>query len=288
MAGSWIKMRHDLIDAPEVRRIARACGLDRDQVYGKLFRLWSWADRHGHNGRIDADQEDVDEQVGHPGFAATLVSVGWLEIGDGIVIPHWDRHNSDSAKIRGLKATRMRKSRGAPCATDVATPVAQVAPQGCVTPVAQVAPPEKTRGEKNNPPPPPRAAAQDEDTQTLMDAWAVAVRQGHVQPWNASSLPDTLPARLAEPGWAADAVRAIQWLPRCRYFDAGKVTLLQLCGPGFVSRVLGHQYDDAKPAKRSRTPAGDEKAPPRVFVGRDADRFAATLAKSMRLKEEDA
>jgi hypothetical protein len=41
MAGSWIKMRHDLLDAPEVRRLCRATGLDRDQVYGKLFRLWS-------------------------------------------------------------------------------------------------------------------------------------------------------------------------------------------------------------------------------------------------------
>lgn len=274
MAGSWIKMRHDLIDAPEVRRIARACGLDRDQVYGKLFRLWSWADRHGKNGVLEAEVEDVDEQVGHPGFAATLVSVGWLGTEGGIVIPNWDRHNSESAKIRGLKATRMRKARGASCATDVATPVAQVAP------------PEKTRLEKINPPPPPRADAGDE--QRLLAAWADAVRKGYAQPYNASKPPDALGERLREPGWLDEALRAIQWLQRCRYFDASKPTLFQLCGDGFVTRVLGHQYDDPKPQKRARTPAGDEKPPPRAFAGRDAERFAATLAKTLTVPTEDA
>jgi hypothetical protein len=50
--GNWIKMRHDLYDDPDTRRVARITGLDRDQVCGKLYRLWSWADRHGHNGLV--------------------------------------------------------------------------------------------------------------------------------------------------------------------------------------------------------------------------------------------
>jgi hypothetical protein len=107
MAGNWIKMRHDLQDAPEVRRIARAAGIDRDQVVGKLYRFWTWADRHGKNGEVDADLEDVDEQVGLVGFGAALVSVGWLDSqAGGIVIPNWDRHFSDSAKVRALGQNR--------------------------------------------------------------------------------------------------------------------------------------------------------------------------------------
>ena len=70
MAGSWLKMRHDLIDAPEIRRLARRCGVTKDDVLGKLFRLWSWFDRHSVGGRVEDDDIDlVDEVVGHQGFA---------------------------------------------------------------------------------------------------------------------------------------------------------------------------------------------------------------------------
>jgi hypothetical protein len=282
MAGSWIKMRHDLIDAPEVRRIGKALGLDRDQVYGKLFRLWSWADRHGMNGVIDAEADDVDEQVGHPGFAATLVSVGWLGTKGGIVIPHWDRHNSDSAKQRALAAVRQEKSRGNEPPRGMSRKERDKGADPCHA--ASVTRLEKTR--LDNPPPPPQVAALPEAKATLLAAWKAAAKKGHVQPWNASGMPDGFPARVEEPGWLEDALRAIEWLPRCRYFDEGKVTVMQLCGAGFVGRVLGHQYDNPKPAGRRRgAEPRDEKAPPRVFVGHDADRFAATIAKTLTVAE---
>jgi uncharacterized protein involved in type VI secretion and phage assembly len=94
MAGNWIKLRHDALDAPELRRAARATGLDQDQVLGKMCRLWCWADRHGVDGLVKAAElVDVDEQVGHVGFGAALVSVGWLSAQDeGVVIPNWERH----------------------------------------------------------------------------------------------------------------------------------------------------------------------------------------------------
>jgi hypothetical protein len=273
MAGSWIKMRHDLIDAPEVRRIAKALGLDRDQVYGKLFRLWSWADRHGMNGVIDAEADDVDEQVGHPGFAATLVSVGWLGTEGGIVIPHWDRHNSDSAKQRALAAVRQEKSRGNEPTRGMSRKERDKGADPCHA--ASVTRLEKTR--LDNPPPPPQVAALPEARATLLAAWKAAAKKGHVQPWNASGMPDGFPARAEEPGWLDDALRAIEWLPRCRYFDEGKATLIQMCGPGFVGKVLGHQYDNPKPAGRRRAAgSNEEKAPPRVFVGDDAEAFERT------------
>lgn len=244
MAGAWIKLRHDLIDAPEVRRLARATNLDRDQVYGKLFRLWSWADRHGVNGELDAELEDVDDQVGHVGFGAALVSVGWLATQDqGIVIPNWERHFSDSAKARALGAVRAERHRNA---TSVTRPP---------DPVTQPPLPEKTR--VDNPPPPPQAAAPAEAAATLRAAWATAAKAGHVQAYRAKAMPDAFSERIAEPGWLDEALRAIEHLPRCRYFDT-PATMFQLVGPGFVTRVLAGQYDEPKPAKPARGPVGVE------------------------------
>lgn len=259
--GSWIKMRHDLLDAPEIRPIARATGTDRDQVLGKLFRLWSWFDRHGTNGQIDGgDLDAVDEMVGLPGFAAALVSVGWLAEADGgIEIPHWDRHNSESAKERALKRTRMERLRGAASAT------------GSAGSVALGAPLDKTREEV---PPPPREVSQG-DRDKLVDAWKAAAKLGHVKPWNAQRLPHGADELLAEPGWLDDAIRAIAWLPKCRRFET-PATLIQLCKRGFVEKVLGHQYDDPKPKPKG---LGDDKPPPRVFSGEDAAAFERTRAK---------
>lgn len=246
MAGSWIKLRHDIFDAPEMRRLARATGLDQDQVLGKLARLWSWADRHGLNGHLDAELEDVDDQVGHVGFAAALVSVGWLATQEtGIVIPNWERHFSDSAKVRALGANRAEKHRNATSVTRPPGPVT-------LPPL-----PEEIRGD--NPPPPPQAAAPAGAEATLRAAWAVAAKAGHVQPYRAKAMPKAYGDRIAEPGWLDEALVAIQHLPRCRYFET-PATLIQLCGEGFVTRVLAGQYDDPKPAKAGRgAPGADDR-----------------------------
>lgn len=268
MAGNWIKLRHDLLDAPEVRRLARATGLDRDQVYGKLFRLWSWADRHGLNGHIDAELEDVDDQVGQVGFGAALVSVGWLVSQDGgIEIPHWERHFSDSAKARGLAVKRMERVRCAKSATDPPEPVARAAQ------------PDKRR--LDIPPPPPvDAAPPEEAAATIRAAWAQIVRSGHGKPYKAAKMPDGWADRLAEPGWLDEALRAIEHLPKCRYFTQ-PATLFQLCGPGFVTRVLAGQYDEAKPVKAARV---DPSAPPPLRV--DPSFAAAREATERREREQ--
>ena len=53
-----------------------------------------------------------------------------------------------------------------------------------------------------------------------------------------------------------EALLAIDHLPRCRYFET-PATLIQLCGSGFVTRVLAGQYDEPKPAKPGRGPGVD-------------------------------
>jgi hypothetical protein len=282
MAGNWIKVTHGLCDAPEVRRVARATRLDSDQVIGKLIRFWSWADRHGRNGIVDAELEDVDEQARHVGFGAALVSVGWLVTQeDGIVIPHWERHFSDSAKVRALAGQRVEKHRSRQRNADSVTHQ----PDG----VTQGALPDKNKNKNrvDNPPPPPREASPDQAA--LRAAWAAAAKAGKVQPYRAKTVPTALAERLAEPGWLDEALQAIEHLPRCRYFDT-PATLFQLVGAGFVQRVLAGQYDDPKPAKPARGPAHLEDRPPaKAWSGDDAARLEATRkAMAAKLAQEVA
>ena len=275
MAGSWIKMRHDLIDAPEVRRLAKALGVTKDDVYGKLFRLWSWFDRHSHNGVVPGEElEAVDDLIGVDGFAAALVSVGWLDDSNGgIVIPHWERHNSETAKERALAANRQERFRGEnrekpPSNGDSVTPCNGVG-------VTRL---EKTREEVIHSP------REDADAwQELLTAW----RSGTGKPWNRQKPPDGFSDRMADPSWLDDAKAAISHLPRCQWFST-PVTLIQLCGRGFVDKVLAGSFDDRKGQPARSKDFADEKPPPRGFVGKDAARFAATVARACKLKEEPA
>lgn len=252
MAGDWLKMRHDLADDPAVIRLAVACRIDEDSVIGKLFRLWSWADRHTQEGKADGVGLDwVDRTVRCPGFAGEMVRVGWLEeTGQGLTFPRFDRHCSDSAKTRALKKNRMERSRGAARATK--------APQKddfCGAARATKAPPEKRREEI---PPPPHACEDGVPDPaawaTLRDAW----KQGPGAPWTPPDPPDEAVERLAEPGWLDDALAAIARLRACRYFRTA-VQLPQFCGPRFVKRVLQGRYDELTERKPAGRPAGDER-----------------------------
>ena len=271
MAGSWLKMRHDLIDAPEIRRLARACSVTRDDVYGKLFRLWSWFDRHSHNGRVAEETgELVDEIVGLSGFASALVSVGWLaEDQGGIVIPNWDRHNSETAKQRALAAERQEKYREK---------------QQCNAAVTQGPSPDETRRDETREelPPLPREGFDRAVWQTLRKAW----NAGPGKAWKPVNPPPKAIERLADSDWVGMYPEAIARLRSCRFFDS-PVTLNQFVGPDFVTNVLGGTYDEPK-GRRGGKDFGDSPPPPRVFAGTDAARFAATIAKEKKLREESA
>lgn len=229
MAGDWLKMRHDLADDPAVIRLATSCRLDEDAVIGKLFRLWSWADRHTQAGHADGVGLDwVDRTVRCPGFAVEMVRVGWLEeTGHGLTFPRFDRHCSDPAKVRALAKNRMKRIRCAPSATG--------------------AQPEKRREEI--PPPPPACAGGPPDPArwaTLREAW----KAGPGEPWGPPEPPDEAVARLAEDGWLDAALEAIGRLRCCQYFRT-PVGLPQFCGPRFVRRVLQGRYDSVNPDRKS-------------------------------------
>jgi hypothetical protein len=273
MAGSWIKLRHDVLDAPEIRRAARATGLDCDQVLGKCARLWSWADRHGVDGLVKfAQLEDVDEQVGHVGFGSTLVSVGWLAANDlGVVIPNWERHFSDSAKARALGANRAEKHRNG---TSVTHPP---------DPVTQEALPEKTREEKILPPLPREGF--DRDTwQRLRRQW----NAGPGKPWKMLNPPPPAVDRMCEPDWLHAFEAGIDKLRKVRFFKTA-VSLRQFCSVEerkgrFLDRLLGGEFDD-QTATKERGDFGGTPAPPKTWDGPAEDARRAMLERSKKLKE---
>lgn len=108
MAGDWIKMRHDLIDDEAVMSILAATDcVDTEHVIGRLWKLWSWADRHTNNGQSKVDFDWIDTFVGCAGFANALRSVNWLALrGRYARFPKFDHHMSQSAKSRALTASR--------------------------------------------------------------------------------------------------------------------------------------------------------------------------------------
>lgn len=275
MAGSWLKMRHDLIDAPEIRRLSRACGVTRDDVYGKLFRLWSWFDRHSHNGRVaDETAELVDEIVGHSGFAAALVSVGWLAHDQGgIVIPNWERHNSETAKERALAASRQERARGKPPDDGLSRSERDATVTGCHAPT--VTRQDERREEL---PPLPREGFDKPAWQTLRKAW----NSGPGKPWKPLNPHPKAVERMAQPGWLDEALAAIDRLKRCRYFRT-PVSLGQFCGPDFVTLCNGGEYDD-RPEDRKGDFA-NTPAPPRAFTGAEAEAFERTRRKLAAAKE---
>jgi len=129
---AWIKMRTDLRNDPTVFRLAKAAKLDRLSVVGRLFALWAWIDQHAVDGRVDgAEMADVDDICERKGFAQALVSVGWLEVGDGFVtLPNYDRHNGDTAKERSLKNARQARWRDGKASTSPSTSASTEPPTG--------------------------------------------------------------------------------------------------------------------------------------------------------------
>jgi hypothetical protein len=117
MAGEWIKVEKATCDKPEVMRMSRALGIDRDAVLGKLVRVWMWFDANSVDGVVDgAVDADVDGLVTHPGFAECMRAVEWLSEAPrkaGLCLPNFERHNGETAKKRALSNRRQAKWRNA-------------------------------------------------------------------------------------------------------------------------------------------------------------------------------
>jgi hypothetical protein len=121
MAGDWIKMRSSLRSSPKVVRIASAFNADicpqgvrgRLAVVGALHAVWSLADEHSVDGRLEGyTLQTLDLEINWPGFSAAMQSVGWLNVdSQGIEVPRFDEHNGASAKRRAMESARKRNVR---------------------------------------------------------------------------------------------------------------------------------------------------------------------------------
>jgi hypothetical protein len=252
MAGDWLKMRHDLADDPSVIRVAADLSIDEDLVIGKLFRLWSWADRHTTEGQAEGiGMVWVDRLTRCEGFGAALERAGWLEkTAGGLLFPRFHRHCSDTAKARALASDRMKRSRCARSATE--------------------AQPEKRR-EREEVPPPPREASLEEAGQgdpwpEFREAW----NKGAGIPWTPPTAPDGWEGRVAVPGWLEEARKSLERLGRCKFF-VKPVGLPQFIHPRFVGLCNAGQYDTPKPDR-----SGKGREPEKQSAEEYAKRWGST------------
>ena len=279
MAGEWIPYDVCLPQKPEVLELVDTTGLPVDQVVGRLLMLWGWAALNSSDGTARMSIRLLSKVCGgDETFWSAVQDVGWLVIDaeNGTVgIPGWDARFSKAAKSRALATVRHQvdKAGGATRPNRGRT-----APQ----PGAQRA---RERGDRNSSSSPGEAAQAEEQApagwDTLRTAWAA----GTGRPWKLPGPPDKVAERLAEDGWFAKALAAIEALPRCKYFR-DPVTLPQLVAPGFVDKVLGGQFDNPRERPSSGYRHGpDDRPPPTAFTGDDAARFEATkrrLAEQLR------
>jgi 5-methylcytosine-specific restriction endonuclease McrA len=113
MAGDWIKMRCNLDTDPAVFQMAAALQMDELAVVGRLWKVWAWADQHTKDGSdIALGASAIDKLVACEGFAKAMRQVHWLNGEDGALsLPRFDRHNGETAKVRGTSAHRVAKHR---------------------------------------------------------------------------------------------------------------------------------------------------------------------------------
>ena len=108
-----IYLRNELDEDDRVEEIAEALNRDVLDVVGRLWKLWSHADKHSRNGFLPhATRARVDKLVRLDGFAVTLEKAGWLVVTDeGIAIPRYGEHCGQSQKRRRIDRVRKQRQR---------------------------------------------------------------------------------------------------------------------------------------------------------------------------------
>lgn len=109
MAGDWIKMRGNLWDDPRVARLCDMTEQSEAAIVGGLYWLWATADQHSETGvMLGLTCRSIDRKTGIAGFAAALISIGWLaDHPEGVRIVGFEDHNGTSAKKRCQTSKRV-------------------------------------------------------------------------------------------------------------------------------------------------------------------------------------
>jgi hypothetical protein len=231
MGGEWIKMRKSLPDAPEVIAMAAALGESEEAIAGRWIRVWGWFDEHTTDGHArSVTFVTVDRLARREGFAQAAADVGWLEkTDDGVLVPKFDRHNSESAKKRALASNRQEKAR-----------VKSNAPS--VTNVTQSELPEKRREEKSN------NKTEQRDSGPIQDAAASFLKKWNSTPGTiacpdqfALASPGLLIDRFGDPSWVANYPRALAKFPLKCFSDRASVSWF--LKPDTVQEIIAGKFD---------------------------------------------
>jgi hypothetical protein len=275
MAGEWIPLDCNLGTKPEVLELVDETGLPVEVVCWRLVQLWSWAALNSLDGTIRATPKRVAAVAGgDEAFWLAVEKVGWVSFASGnIVIEGWDRRFSGSAKARAMHARRQDSYRGrsrdaAPSQGCDAPPSPQERTgedrtEEEIQPAAPVATSEPPKRRKRSQHPDAVSWNADAGWQRITDAdrseWAAAYPGAVLEQElaKATAWLKANPDRAGKRNWRAFIVR---WLGKCQ-------------DRGGTNRTTGTRHDD--------------KPPPKVWTGKDAEALELTrkLADAKRLKE---
>ena len=255
MAGEWIPYDVCLATKPEVLELLDETGASADAVIGRLLQFWGWAALNAEGGTARMTIDRLGRMFGGDAhFWNWVEKVGWLAVdsaGGTVSIPGWENRFSKTAKARALQQKRSAYSHE--CG-----PVDGVAP-GAGRSSARTRAQDRPRGERGNRGERAKRGEETEETglepsasssventpeedsaawETLRAAW----RQGPGKAWPSQTPPEKLEDRLREPGWLPMALRAIERLPGCKYFQS-PVGLGQLVSKGFVDKIVAGDFD---------------------------------------------
>lgn len=131
MAGDWLKLEVITPDKPELIRMAATLRIDQDAVFGKLFRVWAWADQNSVDGsNLIVTEAFLDRLTSRRGFAVAMRAAGWLTGEDGaLCFPNFARHNGATAKARAENNRRVTKHRAECNANSVTSALQKALPE---------------------------------------------------------------------------------------------------------------------------------------------------------------
>jgi len=285
MSGEWIPIDIGLGSKPEVQELVDISGAAVETVVFRLIQMWGWASLNTADGTLRATPARVARICGGDSeFWLAVEKVGWLKFDQEagtMSVPGWETRFSRAAKARAADRIRKINERQAlsgerpGSVRDVSDEIGNTGEQKTV-----LHPPSSSRERE-------RESGEADD---IRKAWDAAAKSGFVKPFSCRDLPAGIWDRLAEPGWAEDANRAIDRLAKCRFFADDPPTFRQFVsidrkGMTFVDKCLAGEFDSRKKPKAVAV----ELAGGRPSVEAAADRFARPdpkVAAMVREREE--
>jgi hypothetical protein len=84
---------------------------DKFQIVGGPHSVWCLFNTHSVDEKLEGyTVETVDDLIGFPGFARSIIEVGWLvDHAGALELPRFEDHNGVSAKCRATNSDRKKR-----------------------------------------------------------------------------------------------------------------------------------------------------------------------------------